>query len=56
MVLGFIEPDYTTCGTVENPVKVSGSFNGTAITAENIAATAQGTESSAVAMNVVVGE
>jgi hypothetical protein len=42
-------------GTAENPVKVSGTLNGTAIDASNVAATAQGTSSKGV-MNVIFGE
>ena len=55
MVAGYGANTGMLLGTAENPVKVSGTFNGTPIDASNVAATAQGTSSKGV-MNVVLGE
>jgi hypothetical protein len=55
MVAGYGANTGMLLGTAENPVKVSGTFNGTPIDASNVAATAQGTSSKGV-MNVIFGE
>jgi hypothetical protein len=55
MVAGYGKNTGMILGTAENPVKVSGTLNGTAIDASNVAATAQGTSSKGV-MNVIFGE
>lgn len=47
------EPNF---GTADSPVKVSGSFNGTAIDASNVVSTAKGSAAAQGVMNVVFGE
>ena len=55
MVGGYGENAEMQIGTAEAPVKVSGSFNGVAIDASNVASTAMGSSSKGI-MNVVFGE
>ena len=55
MVAGYGKNTGMILGTAENPIKVSGTMNGTPIDASNVAATAQGTSSKGV-MNVIFGE
>ena len=55
MVAGYGANTGMLLGTAENPIKVSGTMNGTPIDASNVATTAQGTSSKGV-MNVVFGE
>ena len=55
MVAGYGANTGMLLGTAENPIKVSGTMNGTPIDASNVAATAQGTSSKGV-MNVIFGE
>ena len=55
MVAGYGANTGMILGTAENPIKVSGTMNGTPIDASNVATTAQGTSSKGV-MNVVFGE
>ena len=55
MVAGYGKNTGMILGTAENPIKVSGTMNGTPIDASNVATTAQGTSSKGV-MNVIFGE
>lgn len=55
MVGGYGENAEMQIGTAEAPVKVSGTFNGTAINAGNVATTALGSSAKGI-MNVVFGE
>ena len=55
MVAGYGKNTGMILGTAENPIKVSGTMNGTPIDASNVATTAQGTSSKGV-MNVILGE
>ena len=55
MVAGYGANTGMLLGTAENPIKVSGTMNGTPIDASNVATTAQGTSSKGV-MNVIFGE
>ena len=55
MVGGYGENAEMQIGTAEAPVKVSGTFNGTAINAGNVATTALGSSAKGL-MNVVFGE
>ena len=55
MVGGYGENAEMQIGTAEAPVKVSGSFNGVAIDASNVASTAMGSSSKGI-MHVVFGE
>ena len=55
MVGGYGENAEMQIGTAAAPVKVSGSFNGVAIDASNVASTAMGSSSKGI-MNVVFGE